>query len=63
MEINFMVFWIMSQVSIREIQLIQDGKDQATNRLVYLFLEDGGCNIPLGNNCYHIADQNIPSTT
>jgi len=56
-----MVFWIMRWVLIREIRLSQDGKDQATNSLVYLCLEDGGCNIPLGNNSYHLVDWKIPS--
>jgi len=46
----------MRWVLIREIRLSQDGKDQATNSLVYLCLEDGGCNIPLGNNSYHLVD-------
>jgi hypothetical protein len=63
MKINFVVFWIMKEVSIREIKLSQDGKDQATKSLVYLCLEGGGCDIPLGNNCYHLADKKIPSTT
>jgi len=46
----------MREVSISEIKLRQDGKDQATNSLVYLCLEDGGYNIPLGNKCYHLAE-------